>query len=118
MAQIPALELRKNPVIKVKMSSGDARDMVPFFQMLRFDNGMPNIKDLARKLAESYIKRVRNDGRVSLRVDEITTTVKKIWQSPDEKFFESIIANSPELSKLRVTPKEIIEVWDKVTKSS
>lgn len=118
LAETPALDLRNYPVIKVSMRSDDTRDMVRFFQMLRFEGGMPDIKELCHKLAGDYIKRIRSEAKTINRAVTIKATVKRVLQNPDEKILEFIIANSPELSKQRVSPKEILEVWITMTKIS
>ena len=115
LSQMPQLDLKNNPVSRVTINSGETREMVRFFQMLRFDGGMTDIKNLVRKLAGEYIKRIRTESKASVRFNEIANTVKQMLQNPDEKFIESIIASSPQLLQLRVVPKEILEVWATVT---
>jgi hypothetical protein len=109
--QMPQLDLKTYPVSRVTMNSGETREMVRFFQMLRFDGGMPDIKSLVRKLAGDYIKRVRTESKASVRFNEITSIVRQMLHNPDENFIGSIIASSSQLSQLRVTPKEISEIW-------
>lgn len=118
LEQIPALNLKDYPVNKVSMNSDDSREMVRFFQMLRYDGQLPEIKDLSRKLAGDYLKRVRKEGKASVRSAAIFNTVEGMLQNPDENFIESIIGSSLELMELRVVPKDIIEMWSDVMKSS
>lgn len=115
LSQMPLLDLRNHPVIRVAIDSGETREMVRFFQMLRFENGMPDIKTLVRKLAGDYIKRIRTKSKASIRLNEITSTVNQMLKSPDEDFINAIITSSPQLSQLRVTSKEILEIWNAAT---
>ena len=116
LEQVPLLDLRINPVLKITMSSDNTREMVHFFQSLRNEVGVLDIKDFASKLAGSYLKRIRNENKATTRVSSITDSLRAILQNPDESFIQAMIDYSPDLSQIRVTSKEIIEVWPAVTK--
>ncbi len=118
LEQIPKLNLKKHPVSKVAMSPGETRDMVRFFQVLRYDAGMPAIEALARKLTGDYLRRVRSENKAKSRFEDISTIVEKMIESPDESFLDAMIHSSPRLTELRVTPKEMLEMWNIVTRSS
>jgi hypothetical protein len=111
LAQIPELDLKNTPVVKVSMSSDNTREMVHFLQMFRCDGGLPDIRELSRKLAGDYIKRIKNEGRATVRSANLSNLVLGILQNPNEELLQSIISISSGLQELRATPKEILKVW-------
>ncbi len=111
---IPDLDLKKKPIKKSNINSGDTKDIISFFRLFKNEDKLPDIPALAFNLTDQYIRKLRQDAKQTIRQNSIKNALHEMLKNPNDQFLEAIIQSSSTLSNLKTKNNELLNVWAEI----
>ena len=108
---IPDLDLKKKPIKKSSINSGDTKEIIKFFRLFKNEEKLPDVQMLAFNLADQYIKKLRQEAKFAIRQDSIKNAFYEILNNPNDQLLEAIIQASNSLSTLKTKNNELLNIW-------